>query len=148
MKKLLFASLSMVLMTVGTNAFAIDAAPPAPPTGTTASPAPDAVRAARQEERAKMKSEHKAEHSEMVTSVKAACTAEIQATGCSQDLGKGLMKCIRDYKKSNKEFTISETCKAARHDGREMHKEHKAERSKMKGSKRAKAAPAASSDNN
>ena len=144
MKKLLFASLSMVLMTVGTNAFAIDAAPPAPPTGTTASPAPDAVREARQQERAKMK----AEHSDMKEKVKAACATEIQATGCSQDLGKGLMKCIREYKKSHKEFTISETCKAARHDGREMHKEHKAERKKMKDAKRAKAAPAASSDNN
>ncbi len=143
MKKLVLASLSTVLMTVGSVAFAIDAAPPAPPTGTTASPAPDAVRAARQQERAKMKTEH----SGMVTKVKAACSAEIQVTGCSQDLGKGLLNCIREYKKSHKEFSISKSCKAAKRDGREMRQEHKAERSKMKAAAPAKAAPAASSDN-
>ena len=142
MKKLLLASLSMVLMTVGTNVFAIDAAPPAPPTGSTATPAPDAVRAARQQQRGEMK----AEHTDMVAKVKAACATELQATGCSQDLGKGLMKCIRAYKKAHKEFMISDSCKEARHEGREMHKEHKAERSKMKGAAPT-AAPAASSDN-
>ena len=142
MKKLLLASLSMVLLTVGANALAIDAAPPAPPADTMASPAPDSVRAARQKERGEMK----AEHTDIVTKVKAACAPEIQATGCSQDLGKGLLKCIRAYKKAHKEFKISDSCKEASHEGREMHKEHKAERNKMKGAAPT-AAPAASSDN-
>lgn len=137
MKKLLLASLSMALMTVGSLAHAVDAAPPAPPTGSTATPAPGSVREARQQKRAQMK----AEHSEMIEKVKAACSADIQATGCSQELGHGLMKCIHEYKKSHKEFSVSESCKAAAHEGREMHQERKAERAQMKGGPAA--APAA-----
>lgn len=123
MKKLLLASLSMVLMTVGQSALAEDAAPPAAPTGSTATPAPGSVKAARKAQRA----ERKAEKGEMVEKVKAACSPDIQASGCGQDLGKGLMKCIHAYKVAHPEFALSESCKAAVHDGREMRKEHKAE---------------------
>lgn len=139
MKKLLLASLSMALMTIGSVATAADAAPPAAPTGSTATPAPapGSAREARKEKRAEMKAEHGA----MMDKVKAACAADVQATGCSQELGKGLMKCIHAYKKAHKEFTISESCKEAVHEGHEMHKEHKAEHEEMKGA--APAAPAA-----
>ena len=132
MKKLLLASLTLGLMTFGALAHADEA--PAAPTGSAATPAPSGAKAARKAEHEKMK----AENAEMADKVKAACAADISTTGCSQEMGKGLMKCIHGYKQAHKDFKLSDSCKAAVEEGHEMHKEHKAERAQMKG-----AAPAA-----
>lgn len=46
--------------------------------------------------------------------VSAACTAEAAAANCGdQKVGSGLVKCIRGYKKSHKNFKVSEGCKQA-----------------------------------
>jgi hypothetical protein len=47
-------------------------------------------------------------------SVDQACTAEAATANCGQDqVGTGLLKCIRAYKKANPSFKLSPNCAAA-----------------------------------
>lgn len=71
--------------------------------------------------------------------VNSACSAEASTANCGdQKVGSGLLKCIQAHKKSNKDFKISDSCKAsmkslkkARHEERMEEKkermEHRAE---------------------
>ncbi len=46
--------------------------------------------------------------------IDSACTQDATATGCSGEIvGKGLLKCMHQYKKQNKSFKFSAGCKAA-----------------------------------
>lgn len=48
------------------------------------------------------------------SNINTACAQEAQATGCSSEVvGKGLLKCMSNYKKANKSFQFSPACKAA-----------------------------------
>lgn len=49
---------------------------------------------------------------ESAQAVNAACAAEVPECS-SKKVGKGLKKCIHEYKKAHKEFKISDSCKAA-----------------------------------
>ncbi len=58
--------------------------------------------------------------------VNEACSVEATTAGCSgQKVGKGLIKCVQSYKKSNKEFKVSDGCKAAIE---KMHESRKAKK--------------------
>jgi hypothetical protein len=55
-------------------------------------------------------------------SVDQACTAEAAAANCGQDqVGTGLLKCIRAYKKANPGFKLSPNCAAAI---KQLHTDH------------------------
>lgn len=56
--------------------------------------------------------------------VKTACAPDVAAAGCSGE-AREVMKCMREYKKNNKEFKFSEGCREAMKDGHEMRKERK-----------------------
>lgn len=46
--------------------------------------------------------------------INSACTQDAAATGCSGEVvGKGLLKCMHQYKKQNKAFRFSAGCRAA-----------------------------------
>jgi hypothetical protein len=46
--------------------------------------------------------------------INAACTQDAQVAGCSGEVvGKGLFKCLHNYKKANKSYKFSPGCKAA-----------------------------------
>ena len=105
MKKLLLASLSAALLTYGVSVFA-EEAPPTAPTGATSAEAPPKAKGERKAMREKMKAEREA----MREKLKAACTADISVTGCTQELGKGLLKCVHAYKKTHKEFHAEHEC--------------------------------------
>lgn len=68
--------------------------------------------------------------------VNSACSAEATAANCGdQKVGSGLLKCIQAHKKSNRDFKISDSCKAsmkslkkARHERHEERMEEKKER--------------------
>jgi hypothetical protein len=46
--------------------------------------------------------------------INTACVQDASATGCSGEVvGKGLLKCMHQYKKQNKSFKFSSGCKAA-----------------------------------
>lgn len=59
--------------------------------------------------------------------VNSACSADAAAAGCpGQEVGDGLLKCLRSYKKQNKkEFILSEGCKNAMKSLRDARKEKK-----------------------
>lgn len=54
--------------------------------------------------------------------LKAACADDIAATGCTAE-GKEQFKCMREFKKANKDFKFSDGCKSARKELREERKE-------------------------
>lgn len=65
-------------------------------------------------------------HAEADAKIKAACSAEIAATGCAdKDLGKGLLKCMHAYKKEHKEFKFSEGCKDVKKELKSMRQARK-----------------------
>lgn len=132
MKKIIL--LTAVILT-GTFAVADIAAPPAPTGSTQATKPTKEERKARKEERKAMKEQHQAESAEMREQIKAACSADIATTGCSSEFGQGLMKCIHAYKEANKDFKVSDSCKAAAKDGHHMHHERKEARKAMRGKK-------------
>ena len=103
------------------------AAPPPAPTGATQATRPS------KEERKAIKEQRHAETAEMKEKIKAACATDITATGCTSEFGHGLMKCIHAYKATNKDFKVSDTCKAAAHDGHDMRKERKEARKAKRG---------------
>ena len=111
--------LIVAVMSFGLTSFADEAAPPAG--------GKPAMREKMKEMRAKMREENKEMHEKVVQ----ACSADVATTGCKEEPGKGLGKCIHQYKKEHNDFKVSETCKAALQDRREMHKEHKSERAEM-----------------
>ena len=76
---------------------------------------------------AKSKEAIKEEIKAQVEKVKAACSADYTTMGCAGE-GKEKAKCVREYKKSHKDFKFSDACKSAMKDGREM----RAERKKMR----------------
>ena len=60
---------------------------------------------------------------EKVEAMNTACSAEVQATGCSdKKVGKGLLKCMHVYKKQHKDFKFSDACKDAMKDLRHSRK--------------------------
>ncbi len=61
--------------------------------------------------------------------VNVACQEEAKAAGCEgKEVGKGLLKCVREYRKANKEFKVSDGCKDALKELRAERKKHKAEK--------------------
>lgn len=72
------------------------------------------------------KHEMKAKMAEVKQAVNSACAADAEKAGCKDaELGKGLMKCLKEYKKTNKDFKVSDECKKAAEGAREIRKEHK-----------------------
>lgn len=48
------------------------------------------------------------------TQVNNSCSAESTTAGCEdKKVGSGLLKCIHEYKKKNKEFKVSEACEVS-----------------------------------
>lgn len=67
---------------------------------------------------------HKAQFAEAREKVNAACAEDAVKAGCSGDqVGHGLMKCLKKYKKEHADFTLSESCKSASKDLRAGRKE-------------------------
>ena len=65
--------------------------------------------------------------------VDAACSQDAVTAGCQgQTFGKGLMKCMQSYKKSHKEFKVSDACKSAGEKLRADRKEKKADHAEAK----------------
>ena len=68
--------------------------------------------------------------------VNSSCSAEAAASGCSdKKVGSGLLKCIHAYKKTNKEFKISDGCKAASQKLKADRQAYRAEKEAKKESK-------------
>ena len=138
MKKIILVT---ALFLTATIAQADIAAPPAPTGATQATKPSKEERKAMKEQRKAMKEQHQAESAEMREQVKAACAADIATTGCNSELGQGLMKCIHAYKEANKDFKVSDSCKAAAKDAHHMHHERREERKAMRGGKKGGAEP-------
>ena len=111
MKKVL---LTLALAAFTSLAYADDAAPPST---TSAPPGKEQMKQEREAQAAK---------------IKAACTEEIAKTGCKEELGHGLMKCIHDFKDKNADFKVSDACKDVVKESREMRKERKMMRKQRK----------------
>jgi hypothetical protein len=46
--------------------------------------------------------------------IDAACTSDAQTAGCgTEQVGKGLLKCLHAYKKANPSYKFSASCKSA-----------------------------------
>ena len=72
------------------------------------------------------KGEHKAQMEAQRNAVESACSAEATETGCTgMEVGKGLLKCMHEYKKAHKDFKFSDGCKEATKDLKHERKEHK-----------------------
>lgn len=70
--------------------------------------------------------------------VEAACSEDAAKTGCAgQEVGEGLLSCMKTYKMAHKDFTFSESCKNARQELREERKELKADMKAYKEQKKA-----------
>lgn len=63
--------------------------------------------------------------------VKEACSADVATTGCTAK-GKEQVKCLQDYKKANKDFKFSESCKASFKEAKEERKAKRAARKEDK----------------
>jgi uncharacterized protein YfiM (DUF2279 family) len=62
--------------------------------------------------------------------VNTACSADAATAGCGTEVvGKGLLKCLHAYKKANKGFKFSESCKASL---KQIHTDRKAEKAETK----------------
>ncbi len=68
------------------------------------------------------------------TVVNESCKTEATTAGCGdQVVGKGLLRCIRKYKKEHKkEFQISDNCKSAMKQLKEDREEHKGKKHEEK----------------
>lgn len=69
--------------------------------------------------------------------VKDACASDVATTGCKGE-GKEQMKCLHEYKETNKDFKISDGCKSSFKEHREEMKEKHAERKAKREEKKAK----------
>lgn len=82
--------------------------------------------------------EEKGELKEDAQAINAACKADAATAGCADAVvGKGLLKCLHQYKEAHKDHKFSEGCREAmkhmRHDAKEkkhMKQEEKAEKAK------------------
>ncbi|MGZ3724700.1 MAG: hypothetical protein ACXWQQ_02835 [Pseudobdellovibrio sp.] len=132
MKALLLTAVSMIF---AATVYAADAAAPAAPTTpATTTPAP-ADGGHEMHKDGAMKAMHdkmKEERKEMKSKMEDACKADMDTTNCHQEMGKGMMKCMMEYKKAHKDFKWSDSCKAAMAEGKAMRKEHKEEKKDMK----------------
>jgi hypothetical protein len=73
--------------------------------------------------------------------VNSSCSAEAATAGCGdKKVGSGLLKCIHAYKKTNKDFKISDGCKEASKKLKADHTAHKAEKEAKKAEKAAEKA--------
>ena len=62
--------------------------------------------------------------------VNSACAAESATAKCGEEkVGTGLLKCLHAYKKANKDFKLSDACKASM---KKLHADKKAEKSENK----------------
>lgn len=78
---------------------------------------------------------HKAEH-KAKAAINTACTADAEKAGCAdKEVGSGLLKCLHAYKKANKDFQISESCKSSTKSLRDEKKEWKAKKAAAKAEK-------------
>lgn len=57
--------------------------------------------------------------------VKEACSADVATSGCTAK-GKEQVKCLHEYKKANKDFKFSESCKASFKEAKEERKAKRA----------------------
>jgi hypothetical protein len=121
MKKIIF-----VLMTVAL--FSVSHAETNAPTDSNPS---KEERMQKREERKKMREERKAAREDMKEKIKSACAEDISKTGCTGE-GKDLLRCVHDYKKSNKDFKASDSCKSAMKEGRAFRHEQKKKREEAK----------------
>jgi hypothetical protein len=66
-----------------------------------------------------------AQFKEMREKVQNACAEELKVSGCEK--GKGALKCMRNFYRENKEKTqkISDSCKSAMKEVKELRKKHK-----------------------
>ena len=79
------------------------------------------------------KAEMKAKMAAHKTEVNQACSADAEKAGCAgKEIGGGLMKCLHAYKKANKDFQISDSCKSATKSLRDERKSAKAEKAAEK----------------
>lgn len=84
------------------------------------------------------KEEMKAKMAEKKAEVTAACAADAKGTPCEgKEVGAGLLKCLHEHKKQNKEFKLSEGCKASAKDLRDEKKELKKEWKAKKAAEKA-----------
>lgn len=82
------------------------------------------------------KAEHKAKAAEHKAAINTACTADAEKAGCAdKEVGSGLLKCLHAYKKANKDFQISESCKSSTKSLRDEKKEWKAKKAAAKAEK-------------
>ncbi len=79
------------------------------------------------------KMEHKAKMDAHKAEINQACSADAATAGCTgKEVGTGLMKCLHAYKKANKTFELSESCKTATHVAKADRKEWKAKKAAEK----------------
>ncbi|AGH95088.1 hypothetical protein [Pseudobdellovibrio exovorus] len=71
--------------------------------------------------------------------VRTACAADVGNAGCASEEGRKAIKCVQKFKKKNKGFQLSESCKSALEEGRQMRKEIKMSKKQRKGHNKAKA---------
>lgn len=82
------------------------------------------------------KAEHKAKAAEHKAAINSACAADAATAGCGdKEAGGGLLKCLHAYKKANKDFKISDACKASTKSLRDEKKEWKAKKAAEKAEK-------------
>lgn len=67
--------------------------------------------------------------------VRTACAADVGNAGCASEEGRRAIKCVQKFKKKNKDFQLSESCKSALEEGRQMRKEIKMAKKQRKGHK-------------
>lgn len=124
MKKMIFTFAATVLS--AGFVFATDAAPPAtstPPPASSATPAKTREQA-REEIRAQMER------------VRNACAADVGNAGCSSQQGRRAIKCVQKYKKKHSEFQLSDSCKTALEEGRQLRNQIKMAKRQRKGKNR------------
>ncbi len=86
---------------------------------------------------------------EMGNVIKAECADEISKANCGNEHGPRILKCIHEYKKTHKEFLISDKCKdvrkkmkTKRKEFRAAHRIEKKAKQEAKKTEAAKPAPA------
>jgi hypothetical protein len=117
-----------ILMTVAALSFSFGAfADETQPATAPNTPAASGPKHNRQEMRRKIHEENRAKIEATQAKIKEACAADITTAGCSGKEGGEMMKCIRMYKESHKDFKASDSCRAAMKVGRETRHEMREE---------------------
>ena len=89
-----------------------------------------------------MKEKNQAARAEENAKVKAACSAEIATSGCKEDLGQGLLRCVHAYHEAHKDFKVSDACHNVVKEEREERHERREERKEMRAQRKGGATPA------